>query len=52
MSEKYKKTCKYLNHVEHFLILPSTVAGCFSIYEFASLYPACDVLATSHLALM
>ena len=28
MSEKYKKTCKYLNHVEHLLILPSAVTAC------------------------
>ena len=25
MSEKYKKTCQYLNYVEHLLILVSTV---------------------------
>ena len=25
MSEKYKKKCKYLNYVEHLLILVSTV---------------------------
>ena len=27
MSEKYKKTCTYLNYVEHFLNLASTVTG-------------------------
>ena len=37
MSEKYKKTCKYLNYVEHLLILASAVAGCISISAFASL---------------
>ena len=37
MSEKYKKTCKYLNYVEHWLILASTVTGCISISAFASL---------------
>ena len=37
MSEKYKKTCKYLNHVEHLLLLASTVTSCVSISEFASL---------------
>ena len=31
MSEKYKKTCKYLNYVEHLLILASTVTSCVSI---------------------
>ena len=37
MSEKSKKTCKYLNYVEHLLILVSTVSGCVSISAFASL---------------
>ena len=37
MSEKYKKTCKYLNYVEHLLILVSTITGCVSISAFASL---------------
>ena len=37
MIEKYKKLCKYLNCVEHFLILSSTIAGCVSISEFFSL---------------
>ena len=37
MSEKYNKTCKYLNYVEHLLILDSTVIGCISVSAFASL---------------
>ena len=37
MSETYKKTCKYLNYVEHLLILASTITGCVSISAFASL---------------
>ena len=37
MSEKYKKTCKYLDYVEHLLILGSTITGCVSISAFASL---------------
>ena len=37
MSEKFKKTCKYLNNVEHLPILASTIAGCVSISAFASL---------------
>ena len=43
MSEKHKKTCKYLNYVEHLLILASTVTGCVSISAFASLayVPVC-----------
>ena len=36
MSKKYKKTCKYLNYVEHLFILVSTVTGCVSISAFAS----------------
>ena len=43
MSEKYKKTCKYLNYVENVLILASAVTGCVSISPFASIVaiPAC-----------
>ena len=37
MSEKYKKTCKYLNYVENLVILASTVTGCIAISAFASL---------------
>ena len=37
MSENCKKTCKYLNYVEHFLILASAVTLCLSISTFASL---------------
>ena len=36
-SEKYKKTCKYLNYVKHLLILASIVTGCVSISVFDSL---------------
>ena len=36
-SEKYKKTCKYLNYIEHLLILVSTITGCVSVSVFASL---------------
>ena len=35
ISEKYKKTCKYLNYVENLLILASTVAGCVSFSAFS-----------------
>ena len=34
---KYKKTCKYLNYVEHLLILTSIITGCASISAFPSL---------------
>ena len=37
MSEKYKKTCKYLNYAEHLLTLISAVTSCVSISAFASL---------------
>ena len=37
MSEKYKKTCNYLNYVEHLLILASTITSCVSISVFGSL---------------
>ena len=37
MSEKNKKTCKYLNYVEDLLILASTVTSCISMSAFASL---------------
>ena len=40
MSEKYKKTCKHLNYVEHLFILVSAVTGSVSISAFASL--VCD----------
>ena len=35
IGEKYKKTCKYLNYVEHLPLLVSTVTGCISIFGFA-----------------
>ena len=35
--KKNKKICKYLNYVEHLLILVSTVTCCLSISAFASL---------------
>ena len=37
MSEKYEKTCKYLNFVGHLLILASAITGCISMSEFSSL---------------
>ena len=37
MSKKHQKVCKFLNHVEHFLILISAVTGCISISTFAIL---------------
>ena len=37
MSEKYEKTCRYLNYVRHLLVLASTITGCVSVSAFASL---------------
>ena len=37
MSEKYKKTCNYLNFIEHLLILVSPITSCVSISAFGSL---------------
>ena len=37
MSEKYKKTCRYLNYVEHLLISASTITGSVLFSGFASL---------------
>ena len=37
MSEMCKKTYKYLNYVEHLLILVSTITGSVSVSAFASL---------------
>ena len=37
MSEKCKRTCEYLNYVQHLFILVSTVTGYTSISAFVSL---------------
>ena len=37
VSEKYKKTCKYLNYFQQLLILASVVTGFVSSSAFASL---------------
>ena len=37
MSEKYKKTCKYLNYVENLLVLSSTITGCVPVSAFTLL---------------
>ena len=36
ISKKHEKVCRFLNYIEHLLILVSTVPGCVSIYDFAS----------------
>ena len=37
VSEEYKKTCTFLNYIEHWPILVLRVTGCVSISAFASL---------------
>ena len=37
MNQKYKKTFKYLNYVEHLSLLVSTITCCVSISVVASL---------------
>ena len=37
ISKMYKKTCRYLNYIEHLLILGSTITGSVPISVFASL---------------
>ena len=37
MSKKHKKVFTSLNHIEHFLILSSTITGCISISAFTFL---------------
>ena len=37
MRKKHKEVCGVLIYIEHLLILVSTVAGCVSIFAFASL---------------
>ena len=37
MSKKHKEVCTTLNYIEYFLIFGSTITGCVSISDFASL---------------
>ena len=47
MSEKYKKTCKYLNYVENVLILSPIITGCILVSAFTSLVCAPVVITSS-----
>ena len=38
MSKKHKNVFTTLNCIQHFLILTSTITGCISISDFASLF--------------
>ena len=49
MSEKYKKTWKYLNHVEHLFIL---VTSCVSISAFALLVCVSVGITTSEVGII
>ena len=51
MDEKYKKTSKYLNYVEHLLLLVSTVTSCVSISAFVLLVFAPVVIASSEVGI-
>ena len=37
MSKKHKKVCRFLNYIDHSLIVISTITGCISFSVFASL---------------
>ena len=47
MSRKHKKECATLNHIEHFVILSSTITGGISITAFASLIGINMAIASS-----
>ena len=47
MHKKHKKTSKYLNYVEHLLILASTTTSCVSVYAFVSLVCVPDRITSS-----
>ena len=51
MSKKRKKTYRYLNYVEHLLILTLTVTGCVSVLEFVSLVGSPVGIASSSVEL-
>ena len=51
MSEKYKKACRFLNYLEHFLVFVSAVSGYVSISAFVLLVDVPVVIATSALGI-
>ena len=51
ISKKRKKICKFLNCIEHFLILDSAVTGCVSISAFTSLADIAIGISSSSLGL-
>ena len=48
MRRKYKKISTILNYIQHFLILGSTITGCISIPNFASLVDIPKVAKTKN----
>ena len=51
ISEKYRKTCKYLKYLKQLLIFGSTATGCVSVSAFASLVCVTVGIASSALGL-
>ena len=51
MSKNHKKICRNLNYFEHSLLLISTVTGCVSISDFASLVGISIGIASSAVVL-
>ena len=51
ISKERKKICKFLNCIEHFLILDSAVTWCVSISAFASLADTAIGISSSSLGL-
>ena len=51
MSEKHKKFCRVFNSTNHSLIVISTITGCVSISDFASLVGILIEIATSAIEL-
>ena len=51
MNRKHKKACTTLYHIQHFLVLASTVTGCISRSAFASLLDIPIGIASSEIGL-
>ena len=51
MRRKYKKISTILNYIQHFLILGSTITGCISIPNFASLVDIPKLIKSSAIGL-
>ena len=51
MSKKHKKICRVLNHIDHSLIVISTITGCVSNSAFTSLVDVPIRIASSTIGL-